>query len=264
DENTIVLEAEQNARVALFAWRGAGEPAAIVAHGSVGGFSAYDRSVAFAHHSLAGPAEAFVTGLDGAGLKQLTHFTDEVCARYGLGEVREMHFEGAGGENVQMFLVFPPDYEPGRKYPLVQVIHGGPHGISADLFSPRWNAHLFASPGYIAAFVNFQGSTSWGQDFAQRIQGAWAERPFEDVMRATDALIATGLIDEQRMAAAGGSYGGYMATWVAGHTDRFRCIINHAGVADLTGQYASDVTQGRGKSAGGEAGEGRGEADRLP
>jgi dipeptidyl aminopeptidase/acylaminoacyl peptidase len=133
------------------------------------------------------------------------------------------------------------------------VVHGGPHGISGDLFHPRWNPHLFAAPGYIAAFVNFQGSTSWGQDFAQRIQGAWAERPYEDVMRATDALIASGLVDETRMAAAGGSYGGYLVTWIAGHTDRFRCIVNHAGVADLTGQYASDVTQGRGKSAGGEA-----------
>ena len=132
------------------------------------------------------------------------------------------------------------------------MIHGGPHGISADGFHFRWNAQLFAAPGYVVSLVNFQGSTSWGQDFAQRIQGAWGERPFDDVMRATDVLIASGLVDEKRMAAAGGSYGGYLAAWIEGHTDRFRCIVNHAGVYDLLSQYASDVTQGRAQSMGGE------------
>ena len=83
-----------------------------------------------------------------------------------------------------MFVVLPPDYETGKKYPLVHMIHGGPHGIVGDLWHPRWNAQLFAAPGYVVALVNFQGSTSWGQDFAQRIQGEWAARPFEDVMKA--------------------------------------------------------------------------------
>jgi len=170
--------------------------------------------------------------------------------------VREMQFEGAYGETVQMFVVLPPGYQPGRKYPLVQVVHGGPHGISPDAFHFRWNGQAFAAPGYVAALVNFQGSTSWGQDFAQRIQGAWGDRPFDDVMKATNALIAAGLVDETRMAAAGGSYGGYMASWIEGHTDRFKCIVNHAGVYDLLSQYASDVTQGRAQSMGGEPWEG--------
>jgi dipeptidyl aminopeptidase/acylaminoacyl peptidase len=151
-----------------------------------------------------------------------------------------------------MFVVLPSGYQQGKKYPLVQVVHGGPHGITPDAFHPRWNAHLFGSPGYVVGLVNFQGSTSWGQDFAQRIQGAWAERPFEDVMKSTDALIATGMVDETRMAAAGGSYGGYMASWIEGHTDRFSCIVNHAGVYNTLSQYASDMTQGRNKSFGGE------------
>ena len=173
-------------------------------------------------------------------------------SRFATGEVREMSFEGAKGETVQMFVVLPPGADTSKKLPLVHVIHGGPHGISPDAFHPRWNAQLFAAPGYVAALVNFQGSTSWGQDFAQRIQGAWGDRPFEDVMRATDVLIASGLVDERRMAATGGSYGGYMAAWIEGHTDRFRCIVNHAGVYDTLSQYASDVSQGRDRSFGGE------------
>ena len=155
-----------------------------------------------------------------------------------------------------MFVVLPPGYQPGQKYPLVQVVHGGPHGISADAFHFRWNGQAFAAPGYVAALVNFQGSTSWGQDFAKRIQGAWGDRPFDDVMKATDVLIAAGLVDETKMAAVGGSYGGYMMSWIEGHTDRFKCIVNHAGVYDLMSQYASDVTQGRAAVDGRRAVEG--------
>ena len=82
-------------------------------------------------------------------------------------------------------------------------------------------------------------------------------------MRATDALVASGMVDETRMAAAGGSYGGYMVAWIEGHTDRFRCIVNHAGVYDTLAQYASDVTQGRHQSFGGEPWDGLEAIDRC-
>ena len=134
----------------------------------------------------------------------------------------------------------------------MHLIHGGPHGQFGDLWHYRWNTHAFAVPGYAVACVNFQGSTSWGNDFAQRIQGAWGERPYEDVMKATDALVASGLVDEGRMAISGGSYGGYLTSWIASQTDRFACAINHAGVYDLTLQYASDVTWGRAANMGGD------------
>jgi dipeptidyl aminopeptidase/acylaminoacyl peptidase len=225
--------------------------------GSSSGFAvAKDRRVYAALQTLCEPAELYGAGPAGEGLERLTRLTVPVTSTFSTGEVREMHFEGAKGQTVQMFVVLPPDYQEGRRYPLVHVIHGGPHGISGDAFHPRWNAQLFAAPGYVAALVNFQGSTSWGQEFAQIIQGAWGERPMEDVMRATDLLISLGLADETKMAAAGGSYGGYMASWIEGHTDRFRCIVNHAGVYNTLSQYASDVTQGRDRSFGGEPWEG--------
>ncbi len=252
-DGALVFEAEEEARVSLFALKAGAAPRRIVRGGSSGGFAiAPDGRLTLNLQSLVEPAELYGCGLDGRGLERLTRITEPFTARFGVGEVREMHFEGAAGETIQMFVLLPPDFEAGKKCPLVHVIHGGPHGISGDAFHPRWNAQLFAAPGYVAALVNFQGSTSWGQDFAQRIQGAWPERPFEDVMRATDTLIASGLVDETRMAATGGSYGGYMASWIEGHTDRFRCIVNHAGVYDTLSQYASDVTQGRNRAFGGE------------
>ena len=257
NSGTIVFEAEDEARVRLFSLERGEQPVRYTTQGSSSGFDLASNGRIFVTlQSLVQPAEVHTRELAGENLTRLTYFTDEVTARFSVGEVREMQFEGAQGETVQMFVVLPPGHVAGKKYPLVHVIHGGPHGISADAFHPRWNAQLFAAPGYVVALVNFQGSTSWGQDFAQRIQGAWAERPFEDVMKATDALIAAGLVDPQRMAAAGGSYGGYMAAWIEGHTDRFRCIVNHAGVYNTLSQYASDVTQGRHLAFGGEPWEG--------
>jgi dipeptidyl aminopeptidase/acylaminoacyl peptidase len=255
-DGTLYLETEDTGRLSLFAASGAGVPKPIVRGGWISGVSAVGGKVFFSMQSLNQPAEVHACGADGKALGRWTRFTDEVLSRAALGEVREMTFTGAHGETVQMFLVYPPGHKAGQPLPLVQVVHGGPHATSGDMFHMRWNPHLFAAPGYVSALVNFQGSTSWGQDFAQRIQGAWAERPFEDVMRATDVLVAAGIADPKRMAAAGGSYGGYMAAWIAGHTDRFRCIINHAGVYDALGQYASDVTTGRGRAWGGEAWDG--------
>jgi dipeptidyl aminopeptidase/acylaminoacyl peptidase len=104
----------------------------------------------------------------------------------------------------------------------------------------------------VAACVNFHGSTSWGQEFAACIQGGHGDTPFTDIMRATDTLLETGFIDEKRMAATGGSYGGYLVCWIAGQTDRFACLVNHAGVFDLLAEYGSDVTQGRHQAYGGE------------
>jgi dipeptidyl aminopeptidase/acylaminoacyl peptidase len=257
-DGTLLIEAEENGRVSAFALgKGDTVPRRLVEGGSIAGLApAAGNRVHFTLQNLSLPPEVHVAPVTGGTPERLTRFTDTALAKVSLGEVREMQFEGAYGETVQMFVVLPPGYQPGRKYPLVQVVHGGPHGISADAFHFRWNGQAFAAPGYVAALVNFQGSTSWGQNFAQRIQGAWGDRPFDDVMKATDALIASGLVDEARMAAAGGSYGGYMASWIEGHTDRFKCIVNHAGVYDLLSQYASDVTQGRAQSMGGEPWEG--------
>ncbi len=252
-EGTIFFTAEDHGRIRLFSLLPAGgEPRRLVEDGAVTGLRLRDDRLYFLHQGISSPPELATCGTDGADLRMLTRFTQPALADVGLGEVREMDFEGADGDRVQMFVVLPPGFDEGRKWPLVQVIHGGPHAISGDQFHFRWNAHLFSAPGYVTVLVNFHGSTSWGQQFAQCIQGRWGDQPLEDVLKATDALVATGWVDESRMAATGGSYGGYMAAWLGAQTNRFKCIVNHAGVYDTLSQYASDVTQGRHKSFGGE------------
>jgi dipeptidyl aminopeptidase/acylaminoacyl peptidase len=189
--------------------------------------------------------------LDGSGFRRLTTVNDELMAGAALGTVEEMTFRGAANEEVQMLVVFPPGFERSRKYPLVQLVHGGPVGTFGDAFSFRWNPQAFAAPGYVVAMVNFHGSSSFGQAFVESILGAHPDKPFTDVMKATDHLIAQGYVDPARMAAAGGSYGGFLVDWIAGHTDRFKALVSHAGVYSLLGQSASDSGYGRQHSYGG-------------
>jgi dipeptidyl aminopeptidase/acylaminoacyl peptidase len=262
-DGSLIVAAEDRGRQALFRARRGRTPTPMVSDGwSMGAARLADGRIAFAHQSLSAPAEVFAVDADGTNRKRLTRFTAKALEGVALGEVKELTFAGARGIEVQAFVILPPDGAGDEPRALVQVVHGGPHGVSGDAFGWRWNAHLFAAPGYVAMMVNFQGSTGWGQEFAQCIQGAWGDRPFEDVMRGTDALLATGLVDEKRMALMGGSYGGYMAAWVAAHTDRFRCIVNHAGVYDTLSHWACDVTQGRRRAFGGDPWDGLEAIDR--
>lgn len=214
--------------------------------------------------SLLSPPEVVAFDLDGRNLQRVSEFSAPLLSEIDLGPVEEIVFEGAGGANVQMFLVHPPGSEglisrgsdgdgaAGPRHPLVHMIHGGPHGVFGDQWHWRWNAQALAAPGYLVALVNFHGSTGWGHDFASSILGRWGDQPYQDIMAATDVLVERGLADPDRMAVTGGSYGGYLVSWIASQTDRFNCIVNHAGVCDFQAQYASDVTQGRRRSMGGE------------
>jgi dipeptidyl aminopeptidase/acylaminoacyl peptidase len=253
-DGSLAIEAEDRGRGAIFhLTAGAPAPQLLEGKGTAGGLrTGQDGRLYFTLQTLSNPAEVASCLPDGGDLRFHTRFNETLLAELAMGEVREMIIEGAGGDPVQMYVTLPPDFDPKRRYPLVHVIHGGPHAISGDNFHFRWNPQLFAAQGYVVASVNFHGSTSWGQDFAACIQGGHGDKPYTDIMRATDVLVETGLVDPARMAVAGGSYGGYLVCWIAGQTDRFRCIVNHAGVFDLLAEYGSDVTQGRHQAYGGE------------
>jgi len=258
DSQTVVFQAEARGRVNVYALPisgGTGEPRLVAAGGTIAGAEAAAGPsgpvVVFTRTSMLQPAELYAVPLTGGEPRALTSFNAERLAELDLGTTGEATFEGAGGDQVHMFLAFPPGFDKRRKWPLVQLIHGGPHGAFQDEFHYRWNAALFASPGYVAALVNFHGSTGYGQAFAESILGNHGDKPFEDIMKATDYLIAQGYVDEKRMAAAGGSYGGYMVDWILGHTNRFAALISHAGVYDLMAQFASDATWGRPNNYGG-------------
>jgi dipeptidyl aminopeptidase/acylaminoacyl peptidase len=148
-------------------------------------------------------------------------------------------FTGAHGDQIEGFLVKPPNFDPNKKYPVKFLIHGGPQGSWGDDWSYRWNPELFAAPtssnpaGYVVIMINFHGSTGYGQKFIDAINGDWGGAPYEDLMKGLDyAESHYGFIDKDRECALGASYGGYMANWILGHTNRFKCIVTHDGMFD--------------------------------
>jgi dipeptidyl aminopeptidase/acylaminoacyl peptidase len=204
-------------------------------------FSADGKTLVTERTSLTMPAELFVSAGDGSGLKQLTHENDSLLAALELNAPEKFWFEGAEGTKVQAMLIKPPQFEAGKKYPMLVVLHGGPQTMWSDAWGYRWNAQVFSAAGYVTLMINRRGSTGYGQKFTDEITNDWGGKAYGDVMKGIDAAIAKyAFIDKTKLAAAGGSYGGYMANWLATHTDRFKAIISHAGVYDKVSMYATE------------------------
>ena len=200
----------------------------------------------FSNSSLAHPAELFRLDLPAkAPPAQLTHLNGDILKDIEFGEVSSFSFRGWHGEAVQAWQVKPPGFDPNRKYPLLLMMHGGPESSWSNTFHYRWNAQLFAAAGYVVIGPNFHGSTGFGLKFMDAIKGQWGGAPYEDQMKAVDTALTWPYVDTTRIAAAGASYGGYMANWVEGHTDRFRTIVSHDGLFDLVAAiYSSDFVGG--------------------
>ncbi|MGA9545683.1 MAG: S9 family peptidase, partial [Candidatus Sulfotelmatobacter sp.] len=191
--------------------------------------------------SLQAPPEIYGINIRGNGQSspmQLTHLNDAVLSKIEMSPGKSTFwFTGAHGDKVEGFLVEPPNFDPSKKYPVKFLIHGGPQGAWGDDWSYRWNPELFAAPtsstssGYVVIMINFHGSTGYGQKFIDAINGDWGGAPFEDLMKGLDyAEEHYAFIDKSRECALGASYGGYMANWILGHTDRFKCIVTHDGM----------------------------------
>ncbi len=210
-----------------------------------------DNALLFTNQHLKRPTEIFRVGRNGRNAKPLTQINEDFMKQFNMGKVEDLRYKGANDADVQLYVIYPPDFDENKTYPMVMLIHGGPHGVFGNDFHYRWNAQVFAAPGYVVVMPNFHGSTSFGQDFAISIHGAHADKPYRDVMKAFDFMAARDYIDENRVAAAGGSYGGYLVSWIAGQTNRFAALINHAGVFDVMQQFGSDITSSRDVAYGG-------------
>jgi dipeptidyl aminopeptidase/acylaminoacyl peptidase len=196
-----------------------------------------DGSLLFTEMSITEPTEVWAQAPNNGDMRRLTHMNSEILSRVDMSSDEPFWFTGAKGDKVQGFLVKPPNFDASKKYPVKFLIHGGPQGAWGDDWSFRWNPELFASPtsatpgGYVVLMINFHGSTGYGQKFIDEINGNWGGAPFEDLMKGLDYAEKTyPFIDKDRECALGASYGGYMANWILGHTDRFKCIVSHDGM----------------------------------
>ena len=241
DGSALFFRAEDRGRTKIFKATADGTgTTAVVSDGTNGALCVGARQLFFLRQSFSRPDEVYSSDLAGTATVR-THLNDALFAQLKLGKVEEYTFTGAAGDTIEGWMIYPPDFDASKKYPLLQVMHGGPATMIGDMWQPRWNAQVFVTPGYVATWVNRHGSTGFGEKFVSSIDGAWGEMPFEDIMKSTDFLLGKfGFLDANRTAALGASYGGYMAAWVCGHTNRFKAIICHAGVSDFGAQYASD------------------------
>jgi dipeptidyl aminopeptidase/acylaminoacyl peptidase len=200
------------------------------------------QRIAFWQSSLSEPEAAFVLDRKGARPRRMTHQADERLAGLRLAVPETFWFNAEDGTPVHALFVPPPEALPGRKYPLLILLMGGPHNSWANYWFDRWNAQLLASPGYGVLMVNRRGSTGYGQKFTNAVTRAWGAEPYEDNMRGVDVALARyPYLDETRVAALGASYGGFMANWIATHSGRFKAIVSHAGIYDTHSMYTTDL-----------------------
>ena len=172
--------------------------------------------------------------------KVICYFNQKILDKFDLPPYEEFWFTGAQEEKVQGFIMKPPNFKKGEKYPAVHMIHGGPQGMWSDEFHYRWNYQMFAAPGYVVYWINFHGSTGYGQTFTDAISGHWGDLPYEDLVKGTEYILENyDFVDKDRLGAAGASYGGFMINWIAGHDNPYKCLISHDGVYDQRSMWGA-------------------------
>jgi dipeptidyl aminopeptidase/acylaminoacyl peptidase len=240
DGKTLLVTAQNLGNTSLFAVDVAsGTVREILHEGTVRSPSYAGQRIVFGMDHLRSPVELYSAGLDGSDLRPITDVNAKRMARIRFGEPEQMTFRGAEGDQVYAWLVKPVDFDPGKRYPVAFIIHGGPQGSSSNNFHYRWNPQIYAAAGYATLMVDFHGSTGYGQAFTDAIRRDWGGKPLEDLQKGLEAALERNpWMDGSRACALGASYGGFMINWIAGNwPDGFRCLVNHDGTFDQRIMY---------------------------
>lgn len=238
DGRALYFHSESAGRMHLYQWR-EGHVRRLARGGATDGAQPAGRGVVYARHDFTSTADLWYFE-HGSEPRRFTALNDQRLKAIRFGRYDSVEYAGAGGATVQMFVAYPPGYRRGGSYPAIVLSHGGPFASWSEAFSFRWHPGLFAARGYIVAMPNFHGSVGFGQAFADSILGNHGEKPAADTLAAADWLVANTGADPDRLAIAGGSYGGYLTALLTGTSDRFKAAIVHAGVYDIAQQFASD------------------------
>lgn len=193
--------------------------------------------------SAINPPEVFRLDLDSKTQQPLTTFNAEQVAKIDWLPLRHFWFTSKAGKRIHSMIALPPNFDERKKYPLLVVIHGGPHGMWRDNWGLRWNYFMLSRPGYVVLLTNYSGSTGFGEAFAQSIQGDPLKGPGNEINEAADEAIRLyPFVDGSRQAAAGASYGGHLANWMQATTTRYKALISHAGLINLESQWGTSDT----------------------
>ncbi len=245
DSKTIYFSAEDKGEMPIYSIVAApGNSPKVVVNGNFNDefdVSGDGHTIAFARTSLTMPAEIFSANSDGSDVRQLTNQNAGLLSQLDLAKPEAFWFEGAEKTQVEGFLIRPPNFDASKKYPTLLVIHGGPQNAWTDAWGYRWNQQVMAAPGYVVLAINPRGSSGYGQKFTAEVSRDWGGKAYQDLMDGLDAAMAKyPFIDASRLAAAGGSFGGYMVDWIATHSGRFKCLISHAGTYDAVSMNATE------------------------
>ena len=246
DGRALVVDAEDVGQHRLFSIDAAsGKVSALTGKGSIGGYDLRGGTLAYTQASLDTGAQLYALKAGTTKPVQLTRQNTERLAEVRWGEYEQFSFKGANGDTVYGHVMKPWNYEPGKKYPIAFLVHGGPQGSFGNGWSYRWNPQVYAGAGYATVFIDFHGSTGYGQKFTDAISGDWGGKPLEDLQKGLAAAVAKyDWLDRSKACALGASYGGYMMNWIQGNwSDGFQCIVNHDGVFDTRGMAFSTEEQ---------------------
>ncbi|HIF01456.1 MAG: S9 family peptidase [Fuerstiella sp.] len=188
-----------------------------------GSFSLGKKRLAFTRTRPDHPAEVAIVET-GGDAREITHLNRDFLDHRKIGRVQEIRYVSSFDKReIQGWVVTPPDFDPGMKYPLILEIHGGPIHHYGDRFTAE--IQLYAAQGYVVLYANPRGSTSYGGEFGNLLHHNYPGEDYDDLISGVDALIARGFIDEKRLYVTGGSAGGIMTAWIVGKTDRFRAAV---------------------------------------
>ena len=258
DGQALLFTAEEKGRTHLWRFDLPDRRAeVVVAGGWVNGFDKAAGTLVTLADSARHPGRIHAH-LPGESPLRLESVNDEAMAQLSLGKLQEVWLQGgsasgaATGDDVQMWVVYPPGFDAKKKYPVLHSIHGGPHTGPGDNWHYRWNLQVFAAQGYVVASVNYHGSSGFGYAFLDSITHRWGTLELQDVEAGTDWLLKHAWADPKRVYASGGSYGGYMVAWMNGHVapGRYQAYVCHAGCFDWVAMFADDAWAWHAKELG--------------
>jgi dipeptidyl aminopeptidase/acylaminoacyl peptidase len=198
--------------------------------------------VAFVSTSLTRPTELYVADVDGRNERRLTSFNDKLVSDVAFSDAERFTYPSVGGLEIEGWLMKPYGWQPGRKYPVVLYIHGGPHSQYGEGWFDEFQN--LAAQGMYVLFTNPRGSSGYGADFTYSTRGRWGAEDYEDLMKATDIAAKRADIDSTRMGVTGGSYGGFMTAWITTRTHRFKAAQTDRMISDWTYWYGASDAQG--------------------
>jgi dipeptidyl aminopeptidase/acylaminoacyl peptidase len=212
-----------------------GDARRVASDGTVTGFDVRGDRLVFVRDTLRGPGVLYAANADGSEVRELADPNRGRLAGVAMGEYKQFSFAGWNDETVHGYVMRPHDFEEGKRYPVAFIIHGGPQGSMGNHFHYRWNPQTYAGQGWAVVFIDFHGSTGYGQAFTDSISGDWGGKPLEDLKKGWAHALATyDFLDGDRACALGASYGGYMVNWIAGNWNQpWSCLVSHSGVFDL-------------------------------